>query len=87
MKRKIIAWILLAGFVLLILNLIIFRIYWQVSMVIYLVIVFAFILTNGKLIKANDSTENTYENQEEPEIQEDPKEQDNHEEPENQQEQ
>ena len=50
MKRRIFAWILLAGFILLILNLIVFRVYWQLSMVVYLVIVFAFLLTNGKLL-------------------------------------
>lgn len=50
MKRRIFAWILLAGFILLILNLIVFRVYWQLSMVAYLVIVFAFLLTNGKLV-------------------------------------
>lgn len=57
MKRRIFAWVLLAGFVLLILNLIVFRFYWQVSMVAYLVIVFAFILTNGKLVRTQEIDE------------------------------
>lgn len=50
MKRRIFAWALLAGFIFLILNLIVFRVYWQLSMAAYLVIVFAFLLTNGKLL-------------------------------------
>ena len=57
MKRRIFAWVLLAGFVLLLLNLIVIRFYWQLSMVVYLFIVFAFMLTNGKLV----STQNTEE--------------------------
>lgn len=55
MKRRIFAWILLAGFVFLILNLIVFRFYWQLSMVVYIIIVFAFMLTNGKLVHTQDS--------------------------------
>ena len=50
MKRRILAWAILIGFVLLLLNLIVFRFYWQLSMVVYLLIVFAFLLTNGKLV-------------------------------------
>lgn len=46
MLRRITAWVLLAGFLFLILNLIVLRYYWQLSMVIYLIIVFIFILTN-----------------------------------------
>lgn len=53
--KRIFAWVLLVGFVLLILNLIVFRFYWQLSMVVYLVIVFAFLLTNGKLVKTKES--------------------------------
>lgn len=48
MKKRIFAWVLLAGFFLLLLNLIFFKFYWQLSMVVYLIIVFAFLLTNGK---------------------------------------
>ncbi len=47
MKRRILAWVVLAGFVLLLLNLIVIRFQWQLSLVIYLIIAFAFILTNG----------------------------------------
>lgn len=49
MAKRIFAWAMLAGFVILMLNLIIFRYYWQLSMFIYLIIFFAFIFTNGKL--------------------------------------
>ncbi|MGE5615095.1 MAG: hypothetical protein ACM3XR_11900 [Bacillota bacterium] len=58
MKKRIIAWILLAGFVLLLLNLIIFRFYWQLSMIVYIVIVIAFVMTNGKLIDIQDDNGN-----------------------------
>lgn len=57
MKRRIFAWGILIGFVLLLLNLIVFRFYWQLSMVVYLVIVFAFLLTNGKLVNAQGKDE------------------------------
>jgi membrane protein implicated in regulation of membrane protease activity len=60
MKKRIIAWILLAGFVMLLLNLIVFRFYWQLSMVVYIIIVIVFILTNGKLFETqvNEGNEN-----------------------------
>jgi len=51
MKRRIFAWVLLALFALLLLNIIVIRIYWQLSMVIYLIIAFAFILTEGRRTK------------------------------------
>jgi membrane protein implicated in regulation of membrane protease activity len=57
MKRRIFAWVLLIGFVLLLLNLIVFRFYWQLSMVVYLVIVFAFMLMNGKLMNTQSKDE------------------------------
>lgn len=49
MKKRIFAWILLAGFVLLLLNLIVFKIHWQLSMAAYVIIVFAFLFANGNL--------------------------------------
>lgn len=60
MKKRVIAWILLAGFVLLLLNLIVFRFYWQLSMGVYIIIVIAFVLTNGRLleVQADDEPEN-----------------------------
>ncbi len=54
MRRRIFAWVLLAGFVLLFLNLIVFKFYWELSMVVYIVIVFAFMLTNGKLVRMDE---------------------------------
>lgn len=57
MKRRIFAWAILAGFILLLLNLIVFRFYWQLSMVVYLVIVVAFMLTNGKLVNTQSEDE------------------------------
>jgi len=48
MKRRIIAWIVLAGFVLLLLNLIVFRFQWQLSLTAYVIIVFVYMLTNGR---------------------------------------
>lgn len=38
MLKRIMAWILLIGFILLLLNIAVFKIYWQVSVAIYLVI-------------------------------------------------
>ena len=55
MKKRIFAWVLLAGFVLLLLNLIVFRFYWQLSMVVYLIIMFAFLFTNGRLVNTHDT--------------------------------
>ncbi len=57
MKRRIFAWAILTGFILLLLNLIVFRYYWQLSMVIYLIILFAFLLTNGKFTNTQSKEE------------------------------
>jgi uncharacterized membrane protein YhaH (DUF805 family) len=64
MKKRIIAWILLAGFALLLLNLIVFRFYWQLSMMVYVIIVIAYVLVNGKLFETqyNEEHENTENN-------------------------
>lgn len=56
MLKRIMAWVLLVGFLFLILNLIVIRFYWQISMVIYLVIVFIFLFTNKKR-SSSDNTE------------------------------
>lgn|GEM_PF-696020 len=48
MKRRIFAWVLLAGFLLLFLNVFIFKFYWQLSMTIYLIVAFAFLMYNGR---------------------------------------
>jgi len=55
MKRRIWAWTLLACFVLLLLNLLFFKFYWQLSLSIYVIIVFAFILYNGRAQRIQDA--------------------------------
>lgn len=50
MIKRILAWIILVGFVLLLLNIAIFKFYWQASLAAYVVIVIFFVLTNGKII-------------------------------------
>ena len=57
MKKRIVAWVLLAGFVLLLLNILVFRFYWQLSAVAYFIIMFAFLLTNGRLINVQNTQE------------------------------
>lgn len=58
MIKRVMAWVLLVGFLFLILNLIVIRFYWQLSMVVYLVIVFIFLFTNKK----GSSSHNTLDN-------------------------
>ena len=48
MKKRILAWILLIGFLLLLLNLIVFRYQWQISIMAYLVIMVVFLIGNKK---------------------------------------
>lgn len=48
MAKRIFAWVMLLGFVALLLNIIVFRFYWELSMVIYLFILFSYILLNKK---------------------------------------
>lgn len=48
MKKRIIAWVLLAGFVFLILNILIFKIFTELSFLVYLVIVAYFVLFMNK---------------------------------------
>ncbi|HOQ37396.1 MAG TPA: hypothetical protein PK033_09330 [Acetivibrio sp.] len=43
MIKRIIAWILLAGFILLLLNLAIFRIYWEISLTVYIFIMLIYV--------------------------------------------
>lgn len=61
MRKRIFAWILLAGFVLLILNLLVIRLYWKESMIIYLIIVFAFMLTNGNIVNFGGKNQYNFE--------------------------
>jgi hypothetical protein len=48
MKRRIIAWCLLAGFVLLLANIIFIKFYWQASVYIYLIITLTFLFSGKK---------------------------------------
>lgn len=48
MLKRVLAWVLLAGFVFLIFNIIIFGFYLKQSVIVYLIIVFVFIFTNRK---------------------------------------
>lgn len=54
MNKRVFAWILLIAFVLLLLNIIVFRVYWEFFMVVYIIIVFAFIFSKGKLFQQED---------------------------------
>lgn len=55
MKRRIFAWVVLAGFVLLLLNVMFIKFYWQLSMVLYLIIAFAFLMYNTKATRAREA--------------------------------
>ena len=57
MKKRIVAWILLAGFVLLLLNLFVFKVYLEFSLMVYIIIAFAFIITKGRLFSLDDVSE------------------------------
>jgi len=46
MKKRILAWILLIGFVLLIINLLTFRLYLEVSLIIYTIVALTFVFLN-----------------------------------------
>jgi hypothetical protein len=49
MNRRIIAWVLLIGFVLLLLNLIVFRYHWKLSMAVYLIIMLTYVFTGYRM--------------------------------------
>ncbi len=55
--KRILAWIILAGFVLLLLNMAIFHFYWQISAAVYVVIIIFFVLTNGKMMFTDKGAE------------------------------
>lgn len=57
MNKRILAWILLIGFVLLLLNILVFRVYMELFLVIYIIIVFAFIFSKGKLFQQDDPSD------------------------------
>ncbi len=54
MKRRIFAWVLLAGFVLLLLNVMFIKFYWQLSMILYILIAVGFLLYNNRANRARD---------------------------------
>lgn len=61
MKKRVLAWILLAGFVLLLLNIVAFQIFLMQSIAVYAVIAVWFIFTNkplpsNKIIKTGENT-------------------------------
>jgi hypothetical protein len=56
MKRRIIAWILLIGFVLLLLNLLVFKVYLELFSILYIIIFVAFIFLQGRQVSLDDST-------------------------------
>jgi hypothetical protein len=55
MKRRIIAWILLIGFVLLLLNLLVFKVYLELFSILYIIIFVAFIFLQGRQVPLDDS--------------------------------
>jgi hypothetical protein len=56
MLKRVLAWIILIGFVLLLLNIAIFHFYWQVSLAVYVVIIIFFVLSNGKIVPVQTET-------------------------------
>jgi hypothetical protein len=54
MAKKIMAWVLLAGFVLLLLNIMFFKYYLQLSLVVYIIISFGYLLYSSKARLAED---------------------------------
>ncbi len=59
MNKRVFAWILLIAFVLLLLNILIFRVYWEFFMVVYIIILFAFIFSKGKLFEQEETSEHS----------------------------
>ncbi len=43
MKRRVFAWLLLAGFILLLLNLAIFKVYWEICLTVYIFIMLMYV--------------------------------------------
>ncbi|HOQ07816.1 MAG TPA: hypothetical protein PK127_06340 [Clostridiales bacterium] len=48
MLRRILAWVVLAGFVLLLLNVMFFRFYWQLSVAIYIIVMLGYVLYSSR---------------------------------------
>lgn len=55
MKRRIIAWILLISFVLLLLNLLVFKVYMEFFSIVYIIIFVVYIFLQGRLLQPEDS--------------------------------
>jgi len=62
MNKRVFAWILLIAFVLLLLNIFVFRVYWELFMVVYIIIVVAFVLSGGKLFRQSDDEDEHKDN-------------------------
>jgi hypothetical protein len=56
MLKRVLAWIILIGFVLLLLNIAIFHFFWQICLAVYVVIIIFFVLSNGKILPAQTET-------------------------------
>jgi membrane protein implicated in regulation of membrane protease activity len=63
MNKRVFAWILLIAFVLLLLNILVFRVYWELFIIVYIIIVVAFILSGGKLFRQDESKDNHEDNE------------------------
>lgn len=55
MKKRVIAWILLIGFVLLLLNLLVFKVYLEFFSIVYIIIFVAYIFLQGRLFDYDGS--------------------------------
>ena len=49
MKKRIVAWVLLALFVLLLLNIMFFKFYWQACLAVYIIVMFGFVLYSSRV--------------------------------------
>jgi len=58
MRRRIIAWVLLLAFVLLVLNLLFFKVYMEFFSLVYIVIFVAYIFLQGRLAQPEDTDTN-----------------------------
>ena len=54
MVRRILAWVVLAGFVLLLLNVMFIRFYWQLSVAIYIIVMLGYILYSSRARRMED---------------------------------
>jgi len=61
-KKRILAWVLLVGFVLLLLNILLFRFYLELSSIVYIIIIVAFLLTGGNMFRHDGKHDEINEN-------------------------